>query len=691
MLADTDGSMEAPPTCSRQPPDGHEFPDYQEAAITTTPIKMEESKTRKYWDPSSSYLHKDHQSSHSVRDKIAIFSQTASSPVTPQIKSYKSSEDVFNNVNSENFDKTKSLSRSVMSLDKTSFGTISASTKQTQEPVEATLLHKRSQSLVDMTSILEQRSADRWSVLIEQRRRGLSKLKGLVIPEPVAEDDSVKRPVIDIPEIKNSSTINVAPIISREPAPPNKQTPIAPSLSTPQWTPPSANNIPKYSPAFKRKGLQIYSAASITRTNSVNTDRRKQEPNGVSEKNFLVKTAKLPSDEEEYRYPTSLSLSDAPKSLESITSPTRSDCSFEYLSSSPELKLNQQVRSRNLNNKDDVGRSEDESDNDSAVSSSQSSYISRSSPPASPNHLHFSIRTPCNMLEADSNDRQRRTGSQQELQAAGKYDSLNRRLLKPQSVEAINRKNILASAKCRSGRDLKGGSPLIQRKFDEEENRKTTEPLNNLPAIASPPDVKKSEPIPEKPPQTTKTVVTELPALPARPSLLNKRTDDSPLPLPKILSRNVRTTSVTDLRKSFEQMGPVPAKISREPVRPTTINNNTSIKPSTNAFTEIKRNRDVKAEQKPDVTKVCVVRFMASAVHFSFYIALFQVPAHPIPKKSDDQVGPPGLMKTVVLKPEFPGGSVGITLAGGTDYETKEITVSRSLVHQNKLCESYIL
>lgn len=612
--------MEAPPTCSRQPPDGHEFPDYQEAAITTTPIKMEESKTRKYWDPSSSYLHKDHQSSHSVRDKIAIFSQTASSPVTPQIKSYKSSEDVFNNVNSENFDKTKSMSRSVMSLDKTSFGTISASTKQTQEPVEATLLHKRSQSLVDMTSILEQRSTDRWSVLIEQRRRGLSKLKGLVIPEPVAEDDSVKRPVIDIPEIKNSSTINVAPIISREPAASqNKQTPIAPSLSTPQWNPPSANNIPKYSPAFKRKGLQIYSAASITRTNSVNTDRRK-EPNCVSEKTFLVKTAKLPSDEEEYRYPTSLSLSDAPKSLESITSPTRSDCSFEYLSSSPELKLNQQIRSRNLNNKDDVGRSEDESDNDSAVSSSQSSYISRSSPPASPNHLHFTIRTPCNMLEADSNDRQRRTGSQQELQAAGKYDSLNRRLLKPQSVEAINRKNILASAKCRSGRDLKGGSPLIQRKFDEEEKRKTTEPLNNLPAIASPPDIKKSEPIPEKPPQTAKTVVvTELPALPARPSLLNKRTDDNPLPLPKILSRNLKTASVTDLRKSFEQMGPVPAKISREPVRPTTINNNTSIKPSANAFTEIKRNRDIKAEQKPDVTKVCYAIYGISHAFLVLY------------------------------------------------------------------------
>jgi len=48
-------------------------------------------------------------------------------------------------------------------------------------------------------------------------------------------------------------------------------------------------------------------------------------------------------------------------------------------------------------------------------------------------------------------------------------ESLSRRVLKPQSVEAINRKNILASARCRSGRDL-NGSPLIQRKFSDDED-----------------------------------------------------------------------------------------------------------------------------------------------------------------------------------------------------------------------------
>jgi len=33
-------------------------------------------------------------------------------------------------------------------------------------------------------------------------------------------------------------------------------------------------------------------------------------------------------------------------------------------------------------------------------------------------------------------------------------------------------------------------------------------------------------------------------------------------------------------------------------------------------------------------------------------------------------------VSVVILHREFAGGSLGITLAGGADYETKEITVS---------------
>lgn len=78
---------------------------------------------------------------------------------------------------------------------------------------------------------------------------------------------------------------------------------------------------------------------------------------------------------------------------------------------------------------------------------------------------------------------------------------------------------------------------------------------------------------------------------------------------------------------------------------------------------------------------MCVVRLIAFNVHFWIFVSVFQSPAHPISKKSDESVGSPGQLKTVVLKAEFPGGSVGITLAGGTDYETKEITVSKHFLN----------
>lgn len=44
--------------------------------------------------------------------------------------------------------------------------------------------------------------------------------------------------------------------------------------------------------------------------------------------------------------------------------------------------------------------------------------------------------------------------------------------------------------------------------------------------------------------------------------------------------------------------------------------------------------------------------------------------------KDLDEPIPSENVKVVILKPEILGGSVGITLAGGTDYETKEISVS---------------
>lgn len=684
--------MEAPPSYSRQPPDGHEFPDYEEPQTVTKAhshtmprADVSQSKGKKLWDTASSYFAKDYQSSRSVRDKIAIFS--SHSKDAGQAKIYKSSEDVFNGAEEEPFDnlnKSKSISKSVMSLNsiKSSLNETSSSALPSNVPssecklankissleisrpnkdvsllpkaeesrdavTPTTRLHTRSQSLIDVSSISESKSSgDRWSMLMEQRKRGLSKLKGLVIPEHAPELGNATHPVVDIPEIKTKSTAVISPVTDlKVPTPEPLAVTHSRNVSTPcismtSWNS-KTNSIPKYSPAFKRKGLQIYGSTSFNKGEDKPAIQRRSLQSGnfgesiasakpelsfLTEKTFVVKTPPKMTDEEDCRCPGSLSLDQAPKSLESITSPTRSDCSFEYISSSPEPKhancqeRGGQQRPVSQRGKEDIGRSEDESDNDSAVSSSQSSYISRSSPPASPNHLHFSSRT-CNMLEADTSDRQRRTGSQQELQVTGKYDSLNRRLLKPQSVEAINRKNILASAKCRSGRDLKAGSPLIQRKFEKDADGLSGNHAkiidNGDASIANEPEIPakhsplalhplhSSSPTEENPsvpplhvsnstsvpsPQIIQTktnlsktdtkanIITSKENIytpPVRnsqvftPKAKDLRSKELNLPTPKCLSNNIRSASVNDLKKSFEKLGPPP--VPKEIIKPVLI------------------------------------------------------------------------------------------------------------------------
>lgn len=269
---------------------------------------------------------------------------------------------------------------------------------------------------------------------------------------------------------------------------------------------PAPQILPKYSPAFKRKSLSVYSTTSPS-------------PNTSPTISPIKTTAPLTTD--------------APKSLESLCSPTRSDCSFDFVSSngSPE-NLRTKPRYTPKKTRADY----DDSDNDSAVSSSQSSISRGFSPPTSPvpsdrsyasleaayqrrnfllnnNNLTKSYLSSANN-KADFtlklNDAYIDTGeksptinlhqtfdkipatratqipqrqpvkrssstdtncsSSSTLTGASQActDSLSKRILKPNTVEAINRKNILASAKCRSGRDL-NGSPLIQRKFASEE------------------------------------------------------------------------------------------------------------------------------------------------------------------------------------------------------------------------------
>lgn len=433
-------------------------------------------------------------------------------------------------------------------------------------------LHSRSQSLVDVNNLplnrivpksnSEEARRASLNALIEQRRRSISKLRGLVIPEKVSED-VVPQTIPDLPEIKSKDSI-----LSKVPEEPikksvsslygtsrfgnsvsNSTTPafnasvVNNNLSSLAWrNQPPVADIPKYSPAFKRKSLAVYGATSSLASSvssSLSSSREELRPIFDSSSSSMKTTSQPPSKpprtvsstlRNSSSSPTTLSptlspSNEPPKSLESITSPTQSDLSFEFISSSgssPDIKMmrnshyddklsqknNSFVKSvepqvmpliklnKHLNPNDARRSGGEESDNDSAVSSSRSSISHDFSPPQSPipdhrlgdeehsNRNHM-LLSPSN--SATSSDRRtlRRTLSSETTASAASStastltsgsqascsssnsDSLNRRILKAQSVEAINRKNVLSSARFSSGQDFKVGSPLIKRKFDE--------------------------------------------------------------------------------------------------------------------------------------------------------------------------------------------------------------------------------
>ncbi|XP_008199417.2 uncharacterized protein bbg isoform X2 [Tribolium castaneum] len=679
------GKMETLPSDSRQPPDGHEFPDYVEVTSEQTDDK---------------FVRENYKDLYS--QELSEKSVTCKSTESVNWSQNRSSFNDFSNVpiqNKSSLSKINSVSNSDLSSFKSNSFDSGDEVSLRKSSLEPTL-HTRSQSLIDMSSISKQKN-DRWSLLAEQRRKGYSKLKGLVIPEHVSENEPT--PAVNIPEIISHTTPTFVLDTKLQTSETtqghaNEIEPIALPLTSPPWTS-NTSTFPKYSPAFKRKSLQVYSQTKTQKPEETET-AIKSPAKTVPD----CKSATLKHKSDELRLDN---LSDSPKSLESITSPTRSDCSFDYVTNSlNKVKCSKQEPNRTYKETfnyvtklhKDIGKSEDESDNDSAVSSSQSSYISRCSPPPSPTRS-------CEMLDYDSPTRTK----PETIQDVDKYNNLQCRLLKAASVEAINRKNILASAKCRSGRDLKVGSPVIQRKYEDEDssaNAITVEPetpVNPVNQLAickqdqsaetrnmikekrsisreeSAPISKpllngdsgiKSEiaPSPNRVPEKNNLITLK----PVAGSLKNFTTQlrETKIPPKSItkpsswLKNNNKSMSVTDLRKSFEKFGNappplpqnIPMALSKEPKsRP--AKSEAKLKPETLLEKKPRSNGEVAKLETPKPATKPLVKDAAEQ------------------KQKDTPVG--GNRRKVVLCPEFVGGSIGITLAGGTDYETKEITVHK--------------
>lgn len=284
---------------------------------------------------------KDERSERSVRDKIAMFTSAASSAASPTgpclgpapasatitrrlSNKFKSTEDVFHDtVDGAAVADAKLRSRSVVSVDRvgkpsadavlssSSSSAYSSFESTLTEPTSAALPRKAGGVLARATSFNGQPltraalsapliaapavavptapgasgAADEARkasliALVEQRRRSISKLRGLVIPDKVPEASST---IVDLPEIKSKDAMLIAsaqpqrrgdgrqPLRQPQPQPRQPQEQLratlapaapAPVLSSPPWKSQGASNLPKYSPAFKRKSLTVRSSST---------------------------------------------------------------------------------------------------------------------------------------------------------------------------------------------------------------------------------------------------------------------------------------------------------------------------------------------------------------------------------------------------------------------------------------------
>ena len=294
--------------------------------------------------------------------------------------------------------------------------------------------------------------------LIELRRKSLSKLRGLVIPESKPGEIST-RPPIDLPRIGSSPpplpTSNSTSISQKTSSLPrdanrsqrlyktdsissiescesntSKQSSTISSLS---WkTHNSTNTISKFSPVVKRKGSAVIRPDSLPPVGS-----RVARSCSPANEATLISPQKQPSD--------------------GFMTPN-SDLSFE--NENNKFSIDRSVYTKlPLVSKTSIdyrmNRSED-SDNDSAVSSTQSSFSQGITPPASPipdgydlDETRVSIKSSrirhspqCSIDEMDT-----------------------KRILKTGTIEAENRWNVIKSAKCSSGRSSdENSTPELSRK-----------------------------------------------------------------------------------------------------------------------------------------------------------------------------------------------------------------------------------
>lgn len=351
--------------------------------------------------------------------------------------------------------------------------------------------------------------------LIEQRKKSMSKLRGLVIPE-------VQTPIVDLPEIKVQDPLQKSFLlksnqnnINNKLNKPNNLKTL--NLNDAKWKADLLpNNLPKYSPAFKRKSLQVYTPSCLSKEST-------PEPN-YNERLDLLNKITYKNNNSNKTHNISLNNGTVSRLSTTNTGSTKSASTETINSARKEHKdiLNYIRDYKNLDVKLCTTTDVVDSDNDSAMSSTQSSYRSSASSPMhnieniesdssrlSPRGSHYATysifksetksspteknseqyikRNVCRSMSSDTNvslsssaGSAATSGSQASCSSleSSVADSDKRKVSKTYNIDTINRRNILASAKCRSGRDAKLKSPVVETKFSHESCDRSPSPVH---------------------------------------------------------------------------------------------------------------------------------------------------------------------------------------------------------------------
>ncbi|CAG9796590.1 unnamed protein product [Diatraea saccharalis] len=553
------------PSCPRQPPDGVETPSDTMEKVVEPPTRLPPRLPSGWPNSRSRYSYssrtQDARSEASVKDKIAMFSNSRTNstdhlekcgtlPARTNSNARKSTASYINN-----YPEVSTLDRRLTKSQDNLDDTLCSYKKHTDRPevlgahenVTSTLgttrsnksLHSESkpffygstttlpspidtfsQPIYHMRSISDDSSSSTTSThksnleyLIEQRKKSMSKLKCLVIPE-------TQGPIVDLPEIKvkdNSLTKSLLfrsnqNNVSTKDIKSNNTKSLM--LKEDKWKASLLpNNIPKYSPAFKRKSLQLYTPSSLSKEST--PERKFTEKIDAFSKVMTYTATPMRASVD--------TINDIGRSTAAL--PDKS--SLTNMNSLPKKDykdiMNYVRDYKNVEIKICTATDVIDSDNDSAMSSTQSSYRSSASSPmhnldtiesdgsrVSPRisnynsypHIKADITVKSTIIEKNEEYKKRNvcrsvssdtnvslsssagsaatSGSQASCSSleSSVADSDKKKVSKSYNIDTINRRNILASAKCRSGRDAKLKSPVIETKFSHESHDRSPSPTD---------------------------------------------------------------------------------------------------------------------------------------------------------------------------------------------------------------------